>query len=165
MRIITAVAGLSSEITVLTGDDSIRTRPMQPLLDALQQVGVKAWSTRSNGLAPIVVEGGGLKGGEVAIRGDVSSQFITALLLVTPLGENDCRIRILGDLVSRPYIEITLEMLDVFGQAKCDKFTISSTVQYVDNYFASDNEQDSIPSFFVVNAKVTYEIYKGLQNG
>ena len=115
LRIITAVACLSPDVTVLTGDDSIRKRPMQPLLDALQQVGVKAWSTRSNGLAPIVIEGGGLKGGEVAIRGDVSSQFITALLLIAPLGENDCRIRILGDLVSRPYVEITLEMLDLLG--------------------------------------------------
>ncbi len=157
LRIITAVAGLSPGVTVLTGDDSIRKRPMQPLLDALQQLGVKAWSTRDNGLAPIVVEGGGFRGEEVTIRGDVSSQFITALLLVTPLGERDCRIRILGDLVSSPYIEITLEMLDLFG-VKVERedwgFFIPATQRYnpVNFYIPGDF---SSAAFLIAAAAVT----------
>ncbi len=157
LRIITAVAGLSPAATVLTGDDSIRKRPMKPLLDALKQVGIKAWSTRRNDLAPIVVEGGGAKGGEVAIRGDVSSQFITALLLIAPLGESDCRINILGDLVSSPYVEITLEMLDLFG-VKVEReeggFFVPAPQRYkaVDCYIPGDF---SSAAFLIAAAAVT----------
>ena len=157
LRIITAIAGLSPGATVLTGDDSIRKRPMQPLLDALQQLGVKAWSTRGNGLAPIVVEGGGFKGGNVAIRGDVSSQFITALLLVAPLGESDCKIKILGEVVSGPYVEITLEMLDLFGvkvEKKDEGFFIPAPQRYkaVDFYIPGDF---SSAAFLIAAAAVT----------
>ncbi|WP_394348271.1 3-phosphoshikimate 1-carboxyvinyltransferase, partial [Halorubrum sp. SD626R] len=80
MRLVTAAAALADGTTVLTGDGSLRSRPQGPLLDALADLGVRAESTRNNGLAPLVVTGP-LAGGEVAIPGDVSSQYVTALLM------------------------------------------------------------------------------------
>ncbi len=99
---------------VLTGDSSIRRRPMQPLLDSLKELGVEAWSTRNNGCAPIVVRAGGIKGGRTTIRGDVSSQFVSSLLIATPMSVDDSSIAV-ADAVSRPYIEATLTLSEAFG--------------------------------------------------
>ncbi|MFQ5712053.1 MAG: 3-phosphoshikimate 1-carboxyvinyltransferase, partial [Candidatus Geothermarchaeales archaeon] len=112
MRLVTALSAHVEEgYTVLTGDESIRRRPMQPLIEALNQLGANCWSTRLNGLPPIVVRGGGLRGGEVEIRGDVSSQFISALLVASPPSKRQTTIKVSGDLVSKPYVEMTLETL------------------------------------------------------
>ncbi|AEF95859.1 3-phosphoshikimate 1-carboxyvinyltransferase [Methanotorris igneus] len=116
LRILT---GISSQIpkgyAILTGDDSIRRRPMQPLLDALKQLGIEAFSSKGNGTAPIIVKGGKLKGDVVKIRGDISSQFITSLMMTLPFNENDTEIVLTSPLKSRPYLEITMDVLDKFG--------------------------------------------------
>ena len=83
LRIITSVASLAEGYTVLTGDESLRTRPMQDLLDALQPLGVSAFSTRNNGKPPIIIKGG-FKGGETFINGNVSSQFISSIIMASP---------------------------------------------------------------------------------
>jgi 3-phosphoshikimate 1-carboxyvinyltransferase len=116
IRIMTSVAALTpSGYTVLTGDSSLRQRPMQPLLDALAHLGVRCWSTRLNGKPPIVVQGGGIKGGHAVIRGDISSQFISSLLIATPFADSDTTIQVAGKLVSRPYVEATLHTIREFG--------------------------------------------------
>lgn len=115
LRFMTSAFSLAPEgFVVLTGDSSIRRRPMQPLLDALEQLGVKAWSSRGNGCAPVIVEAGGMRGGMSSIRGDVSSQFISSLLISSPLAEIDTTLEV-ADAVSRPYIEMTLRLADIFG--------------------------------------------------
>ena len=112
LRIITAVSALAPlGYTVLTGDESTRKRPMQPLLDALRRLGVECWSTVRDGTPPIIIQGGGIEGGETWIRGDVSSQFISALLISTPKAMEDTSVRVEGEVVSRPYIDATLYML------------------------------------------------------
>jgi 3-phosphoshikimate 1-carboxyvinyltransferase len=95
---------------VLTGDASIRTRPNTPLLQALLDLGADAFSTRRDGTAPIVVQGP-LVGGSTRISGSISSQFISALLIACPLAEEDSTIEIEGELKSRPYVDVTLEVL------------------------------------------------------
>ncbi len=114
LRFMTAVAALTDGITVLTGDASLRTRPNGPLLEVLNRLGVKACSTRGNERAPIIVKGG-LKGREVSIDGSISSQFISALLITCPLAENSTTLSIKGKLKSRPYVDVTLEMLELGG--------------------------------------------------
>ena len=99
---------------VLTGDSSIRRRPMQPLLDILGQLGVQTWSSRGDGCAPVIVKSGGMRGGGASIRGDVSSQFISSLLISSPLAEIDTTLKV-ADAVSRPYIEMTLRLAEHFG--------------------------------------------------
>lgn len=115
MRILTAVSALAPGFTVLTGDDSIRKRPMGPLLDALHQLGVECWSTKGNGTPPIVVKGGGIRGGDAFIRGDISSQFISALLVVSPLTRAETSITLTSELKSKPYVYITMEVMEAFG--------------------------------------------------
>ncbi len=114
MRLLTAAAALGDGITVLTGDDSLRTRPQKPLLEAIEQLGGRAESTRENGQAPLVVKGP-IDGGEVAIRGDISSQFITALLMAGAKTTTGITIDVTTELRSAPYVRITQELLDAFG--------------------------------------------------
>jgi 3-phosphoshikimate 1-carboxyvinyltransferase len=114
IRLTTATAGLAPGLTVLTGDESLRSRPQGPLLRAIEQLGGRAESTRENGQAPVVV-GGPMTGGTAAIPGDVSSQFVTALLMAGPHTDAGVDIALQSELKSAPYVDITLEVLDEFG--------------------------------------------------
>ncbi|ATW89073.1 3-phosphoshikimate 1-carboxyvinyltransferase [Halohasta litchfieldiae] len=114
MRLVTAAAALADGITVLTGDDSLRSRPQGPLLEALDALGVEAKSSRHNGQAPLVIEGP-LSGGQVDIPGDVSSQYISALLMAGAVSDEGIELNLTTDLKSAPYVDITLEVLEDFG--------------------------------------------------
>jgi 3-phosphoshikimate 1-carboxyvinyltransferase len=114
MRLVTAAGALADGITVLTGDDSLRSRPQGPLLDAVEQLGGRAESTRANGQAPLVVSGP-VDGGTVSIPGDVSSQYITALLMAGAVTDEGIEIDLETELKSAPYVQITLEVLEAFG--------------------------------------------------
>jgi 3-phosphoshikimate 1-carboxyvinyltransferase len=111
-----ALATAPGGYAVLTGDASIRKRPMQPLLDTLSELGVEAWSTRADGRAPIVVKGGGIRGGEATMKGDVSSQFVSSVLISAPKAAKRTLIEV-ADAVSRPYIDATLAVSRLFGIA------------------------------------------------
>ena len=113
LRFCSAVAALT-EGAVLTGDASIRSRPNGPLLSSLSDLGAQAFSIRNNGKAPLVVRGR-IKGGTARLDGSVSSQFLSALLISAPLAEEETRIVIQGELKSRPYAEMTLDMLAEAG--------------------------------------------------
>jgi 3-phosphoshikimate 1-carboxyvinyltransferase len=114
MRLTTATASLVDGLVVLTGDSSLRSRPQGPLLRALEQLGGRADSTRDNGQAPLIV-GGPIIGGSAAIPGDVSSQFITALLMAGAVTDSGVDISLQTELKSAPYVDITIEVLDEFG--------------------------------------------------
>ncbi|WP_115862929.1 3-phosphoshikimate 1-carboxyvinyltransferase [Halorussus litoreus] len=114
MRLVTATAALADGTTVLTGDDSLRSRPHGPLLSAVADLGGRAESTRGNGQAPLVVEGP-ISGGTVSMPGDVSSQFVTALLMAGAVTEDGIEVELETELKSAPYVDITLELLDEFG--------------------------------------------------
>lgn len=135
LRFMTAVAALTNGITVLTGDPSLRTRPNGPLLEVLNKLGVKACSTRGNERAPLVIKGG-LKGQDVSIDGSISSQFISALLITCPLAEESTTLSIKRKLKSRPYVDVTLEMLELAGvkvyldDSNGIKFIISGKQKY-----------------------------------
>jgi 3-phosphoshikimate 1-carboxyvinyltransferase len=113
-RIVTACAALPDGLTVLTGDASLRSRPQGPLLDAVDQLDGRAESTRHNGQAPLVV-GGPVAGGSVSIPGDVSSQYITALLMAGAVTDDGVDVDLETELKSAPYVDITVEVLDDFG--------------------------------------------------
>jgi 3-phosphoshikimate 1-carboxyvinyltransferase len=115
MRFLTALVSLGQGRYRLDGDRRMRERPIQDLLDALGQLGARAHSERPNGCPPVVVEADGLRGGRARIRGDMSSQFLSALLMAAPFARTDVEIELDGPLVSRPYISMTLEMMRAFG--------------------------------------------------
>ena len=114
LRFLSTMTSLTPGCTVLTGDDSLRGRPMQDLLDSLNMLGVKAYSTRRNGLPPMVITSG-FPGGKGEIKGDVSSQYISSILLSAPYAQNPVDLQVVGDFKSRPYVEMTLDIMGKFG--------------------------------------------------
>jgi len=116
IRILTSMAGLVKKgYTILTGDESLKTRPMKPLISALNQLGVHAFSSNEKNTPPLIVKGGGIKGGLVSIEGSISSQFISSLLISCIYGLKDIEIRVTGNQVSIPYIISTIETMKKFG--------------------------------------------------
>jgi 3-phosphoshikimate 1-carboxyvinyltransferase len=116
LRFLTPMSALVHEgYTVLTGDESIRKRPMSPILLALRNLGVECYSTRLNGLAPLCIRGGGMNGGNIRINGTVSSQFLSGLLISGVYAKSKLEIQVEGKQVSRPYIESTISTMKEFG--------------------------------------------------
>ncbi|MDC3292434.1 3-phosphoshikimate 1-carboxyvinyltransferase [Nitrosopumilus sp.] len=112
IRIAIGIASLFSKEITLTGDESLQKRPMQPLLDALSSIGAKCSST--DGKPPVKIQGSVL-GGEITIPGNLSSQFISSLLITAPLTKNGINLTIEGDLVSKPYLDATIATMRKFG--------------------------------------------------
>ena len=112
IRIAIAIAALSGGNTTLTGDESLRKRPMQPILDALQTMGVK---TESDDGKPPIHMNGKIQGKEISINGNISSQFISALLIIAPRLPEGLIINVEGDLVSKPYVDLTIAIMKKFG--------------------------------------------------
>jgi 3-phosphoshikimate 1-carboxyvinyltransferase len=113
-RLVTAAGALCDGLAVLTGDASLRSRPHGPLLEAVESLDGRAESTRRNGQAPLVV-GDGMTGGRVEMPGDVSSQFVTALLMAGAATEEGVAVDLTTELKSAPYVDVTLEVLEDFG--------------------------------------------------
>ncbi|MEM2914532.1 MAG: 3-phosphoshikimate 1-carboxyvinyltransferase, partial [Candidatus Bathyarchaeia archaeon] len=111
MRFLAPVCALAEGISVLTGGQSLRQRPMEPLLTALTHLGVSCYSAKRDGYPPLIIFGGGISGGKASLRGDVSSQFISGLLFASPRAKNDTEISILSPLESKPYVQMTIDIL------------------------------------------------------
>ena len=111
-RIATAVASLASGQTAITGDASLRTRPLGPLLDALASIG--AHYEPNTRTLPLLIRGP-VTGGRATVSGDVSSQFVTALLMAAPCMPEGLGLTIEGRAVSRPYIDATVSVMERFG--------------------------------------------------
>jgi 3-phosphoshikimate 1-carboxyvinyltransferase len=101
----------------LDGNEAMQKRPIQPLLDAMATLGAKATSVRGNGCPPIQVEAAGLEGGTARMPGGVSSQYFSALLMVGPCAKRGLALEVDGDLVSKPYIDVTFQAMRAFGAA------------------------------------------------
>jgi len=113
MRFLTAFSSLRDGRTILDGSERMRKRPIEELLKGLRMLGVKAYSR--GGYPPVVIESKGLLGGRVEIRGEESSQYLSALLMVAPYARRDVSIEVKGSLSSKPYIDITLDVMSAFG--------------------------------------------------
>lgn len=114
MRPLAAALCLGLHNVILTGEPRMKERPIKHLVDALRQGGAEIDYLETRGYPPLQLRGG-FVGGDISVDGSVSSQFLTALLMTAPLAEQDTQIHIIGDLVSKPYIDITLKMMAIFG--------------------------------------------------
>jgi 3-phosphoshikimate 1-carboxyvinyltransferase len=112
LRLLTGVCSLLAEPCVLTGTPSLRRRPNKPLLDALEQLGVK--TTSQDGHPPITIQGK-IQGGSAEIKGDVSSQFISSIILAAPYAAKPVDLRVTTQLESKPYVEMTIEAMKKSG--------------------------------------------------
>ena len=115
-RPLTAALALSSGHYKLSGVPRMHERPIGDLVEALRQIGADISYLGQEGYPPLQISPAAIRaGGEISIRGNVSSQFLTALLMVVPLTQADTRINVVGELISKPYIEITLNLMRQFG--------------------------------------------------
>jgi len=113
LRFMTAICSLIPGRCRLVAGPSLARRPVEPLVQALRQLGVDCYCQGE--VAPVIVEGGSLKGGVTELPGNISSQFVSALLLISPLAEEDIKIRLTTPLESKPYVLMTLDCLEKFG--------------------------------------------------
>ena len=114
LRLMTSVSALSDNKVVLTGDESLKTRPMGLLMDALIPLGVETVSLNDNDKAPLMIMPG-YCGGETNIMGNVSSQFISSILISAPLSDDGVTLYVLPEFKSRPYVNMTLDIMKKFG--------------------------------------------------
>jgi len=115
VRLLTAVAALGQGVYTLTGTQRMGERPIQDLLDGLVQMGVDARSVKANGCPPVEVKGGKVLGGGVALKCGVSSQFLSALLLIGPYTTRGVEINVVQGPVSRPYVDMTVDVMEELG--------------------------------------------------
>ena len=154
LRFMAAIGSIVPGRCRLTAGPSLAGRPVGPLVTALRQLGVDC--SASGDVAPVVVNGGRLKGGETALPGDVSSQFVSALLLVSPFAEKDMRIRLTTPLESKPYVAMTLECMAKFGvkvavSEKMDDFRTSRQV-YRPTRYEVEGDWSSASYFLALGA-------------
>ena len=115
MRPLAAALCLGEGDYVLTGEPRMKERPIGHLVKALRSAGAKIEYLENENYPPLRIHGTGLKSGSVSIDGSISSQFLTAFLMSAPLADGEITINIEGDLVSKPYIDITLHIMQQFG--------------------------------------------------
>jgi len=159
MRFLTPVCALADGISILTGGASLRRRPMKPLLEAMKQLGVQCYSARGDGYPPIIVFGGGIRGGRASMPGDVSSQFISGLLFASPMAEGDTCIELSTELESKPYVLMTIDILrrhkvKVEMDPSFKSFYIPSSQEYAPSSHMIEGDYSSA-SFILVAAAIT----------
>lgn len=115
IRFLTAFFAAREGTRILSGTTRMNERPIKPLVDALIKLGAKITYLGAKGCPPIKIKGAKLKGGDIEMESSVSSQFITALLLIAPTLENGLNIHLKGKIVSSSYIRMTLKVMEHFG--------------------------------------------------
>ncbi|MCR4921537.1 MAG: 3-phosphoshikimate 1-carboxyvinyltransferase [Bacteroidaceae bacterium] len=115
MRFMTAYLAVVPGTRTITGSKRMQHRPIGVLVDALRQLGAHIDYAGEEGFPPLRISGGGLRGGHLSVAGNVSSQYVSALLMIGPVLEEGLTLALDGDIVSRPYIEMTLAMMRTFG--------------------------------------------------
>ncbi|MCV2531285.1 MAG: 3-phosphoshikimate 1-carboxyvinyltransferase, partial [Candidatus Lightella neohaematopini] len=147
MRFLLAILCLGNKHIVLTGSPHIYHRPIKPLVDALQQGGAK-FILKNNKL-PIIL--GGFLGGVINITGNISSQFISALLMLTPLASYNTIIAIKDNIISKPYIDMTISIMKIFGVR---------IINYNYKYFYVFGKQCySSPGSYIIEGDITHASY------
>ncbi len=143
MRFLTAYYSTMIGTRIITGSERMKKRPIGILVNALRELGAQIEYMEEEGFPPLKITGKALRGGEIEMDGNVSSQFISALLLISPQLQNGLVIKFKGEVTSRPYINMTLKMMEefrVYGQWHDNSISVSkqnyhkkSEVDYVYN--------------------------------
>jgi 3-phosphoshikimate 1-carboxyvinyltransferase len=170
MRFLTAMLALGRGTYRLDGTARMRQRPIGDLLEALRQLGADAASEAATGCPPVVVRARGLSGGRATVAGDISSQFLSGLLMAAPYADADVELVVHGDLVSRPYIDMTLAVMASFGVrvgvAEPSRFTIAAPQPYRARQYAVEPDASAASYFFAAAAITRGEVtVEGLSRG
>jgi 3-phosphoshikimate 1-carboxyvinyltransferase len=151
MRPLCAALAASTGEFILTGEPRMEERPIGALVDSLRQAGAEVEYLKNQGYPPLKISGKSLSGGKIDVDGSVSSQFLTALLMASPLFEQDSEIVIQGELVSKPYIDITLQTMAQFG--------VVVTNQNYQRFIVKGQQQYKSPGQFLVEGDASSASY------
>jgi 3-phosphoshikimate 1-carboxyvinyltransferase len=155
LRFLTALVALGSGTYRLDGVPRMRQRPVSDLLAAINGLGAEASSELGNGCPPVVVKASGLDGGYAFVKGDVSSQFLSGLLMVLPYSRETTSVEVQGTLVSKPYITMTLDVMEAFGVRVGHKNERRYTVnpdRYKGRTYAIEPDASAASYFFALAA-------------
>lgn len=156
VRFLTTFAILSKNKIIIRGDERMNERPIQDLIDAISQTGSTVYSLNSNGCPPIVIQGGNFIGGEISISGKNSSQYLSSMLMCAPYAENPVTIKIKGELTSRPYIDMTIDIMKHFGgevkNSGYREFTIDNKKRYTGKRYSIEADASGASYFFAAAA-------------
>ena len=154
VRFFTAMLCTTGFKTKITGNKRMRERPLHDLLTSLRDFGAKLETVNKNGCPPVKIKGNGIKGGKIELSGKISSQYLSALLMIAPYADSDIEIRIKDELVSKPYINMTLQIMQNFGvQVECDgysRFTIKSGQHYKACDYEVEGDASSASYFYAL---------------
>ncbi|MEC7641083.1 MAG: 3-phosphoshikimate 1-carboxyvinyltransferase [Nitrospinota bacterium] len=156
MRFLTTFSALALGETRLTGDTRMDERPIEDLLVCLRDMGVRAESVNHNQCPPVSVHGGPVPGGLVTLAGDKSSQYLTSLLLCAPYFQKSSTIGIRGELTSKSYVDITLDIMKTFGVTvqnyNYERFRIQVEQRYQPQVYLIEGDASSASYFFAAAA-------------
>lgn len=155
-RFLPAVMALGHGVYEIDGNAAMRTRPIQPLLDALCSLGVDARSEAGNGCPPVRIAAAGLEGGTAFLPGGVTSQYVSALLMVGPYARQGITVEVDGELVSKPYTRMTAQAMTAFGVAVeregYRRFRVRPGPGYVATSYAVEPDASAASYFFAAAA-------------
>lgn len=151
MRPLCAALACSTGTFNLTGEPRMEERPIGALVDTLRLAGAEITYLKNEGYPPLAIIGQALKGGRLKVDGSVSSQFLTAVLMTAPLFADDSEIEIIGELVSKPYIDITLDTMARFG--------VEVDNQNYQRFLVKGNQQYQSPGKFLVEGDASSASY------
>jgi 3-phosphoshikimate 1-carboxyvinyltransferase len=170
VRFLTAMLTLGRGTFRLDGTPRMRQRPIGDLLDALEQLGARATSEAGTDCPPVVVRATGLPGGRATVAGDISSQFLSGLLMVAPLAREPVELSIRGRLVSRPYVEMTLAVISAFGVSveaePPSRYRVGGGQKYHGRQYEIEPDASAASYFFAAAAITGGEVtVEGLSRG
>lgn len=155
MRFTTGFAALAPGKTKITGSKRIKERPIKELLESLKDIGIESESADNH--PPVIVHGGNFKGGTTTIKGDISSQFISSLLLIAPYAQNNVEIIVEPELVSKNYVDMTIDLMEEFGieveRKEYNKFMIKAGQKYSGKEYSIPGDSSSA-SYFMAAAAI-----------
>ncbi len=156
MRLLISTACLGEGDYLFTGTPRMQERPVQPLVTALAQMGVRVECIHGNGCPPVSIRGGDTQGGPVSIDCSVSSQFLSSLLLAAPRLHNGMDIQVVGKTVSRPYIDMTIDILNRFGirieREGYTRFQVAGGQQFQPGHYTVESDGSNASYFWAVGA-------------
>ena len=152
MRFLTSFYAISDgrEI-VLTGSDRMKERPIKILVDALNELGANIKYTKNKGYPPLKIKGKNISGGEIILPSNISSQYLTSLLLIGPRLKNGLKIKLSGQITSYPYVKLTLEFLKRIGvdlEVKPDSIFVKNIIDIKEKNIKIESDWSSASYFF-----------------
>ena len=172
MRFMTAFLSATEGEHTITGTERMKNRPIGVLVDALRYLGANITYEEKEGYPPLHIKGHSLEGGYLEVVGNISSQYISALLLIGPILKNGLELKLTGEIASRPYIDLTLWTMQEFGAAAewTDVDTIVVKPQpYKERFYLIENDWSASSYWYemmALNANINSEIkLEGLMDG